>query len=161
MDSFSFLLTDDEKEFVETLARRLRQRGFAAECAFSGAEALDRLEKDNTVDIVVLDVGMPEHDGINILETLKKKHPLVEVIMLTGKAAVHSAVEALKLGAFDYLTKPCDLDVLIYKAQQAVFRKKKREADILAARMKPYISERERAELIARILEITLPDKNL
>ncbi len=152
MSSFSFLLVDDEKTFVETIARRLRQRGFTADCAFSGTEALNRLKKDDTVDVVVLDVGMPDPDGIKTVETLRKKHPLVEVIMLTGHATVHSAVEALKFGAFDYLTKPCDLNDLIYKAEQAVSRKKEREAKILDVRMKPYISERERDELISHIL---------
>jgi DNA-binding NtrC family response regulator len=153
MTSFNFLLVDDEKPLVETIARRLRQRGFTVVCAFSGMEALDRLEKDDTIDIVVLDIKMPGLDGIKTVETLKKKHPLVEVVMLTGHAAINSAIEALKFGAFDYLTKPCDLNDLISKAKQAVARKKEREAKILSARMKPYISEHERDKLISKILE--------
>ncbi len=153
LTSFKFLLVDDEKTFIETIARRLRQRGFTVDCAFSGMGALNRLEKDDTVDVVVLDVKMPDLDGINMLETLKKKHPLVEVVMLTGHATIHSAIEALKFGAFDYLTKPCDLNDLISKAKQAAARKKEREAKILSARIKPYISERERDELISKILE--------
>jgi DNA-binding NtrC family response regulator len=154
MSALCFLFVDDEKEFVETIARRLRQRGFRVDCAFSGTEALKRLEEDDTVDVAVLDVRMPYPDGIKTVEKIKKNHPLVEVIMLTGHATIHSAVEALKLGAFDYLTKPCDLNDLICKAEQAVSRKKDREAKILDARMKPYISERERDELISRILDI-------
>lgn len=153
MGSISFLLVDDEKPFIETIARRLRQRGFTVDCAFSGKEALDRLEKDDTVDVVVLDVKMPDLDGIKTVEILKKKHPLVEVVMLTGHATVPSAVEALKFGAFDFLTKPCDLTDLITKARNAAARKKEREAKILDARMMPYISEREREELIAKILK--------
>jgi len=153
MSSFSFLLVDDEKEFIETVAQRLRQRGFETDCAFSGTEALNRLEQDNGIDVVVLDVGMPDPDGINTIKTLKKKYPLVEVIMLTGHAKVSSAVDALKFGAFDYLMKPCDLTDLIQKAEQAVTRKRKREAELLDAEIKPYISEREREELISRILD--------
>ena len=96
---------------------------------------------------------MINKDIINKIETLKKKHPLVEVIMLTGHQTVHSAIEAMKSGAFDYLTKPCDLDDLIYKATQAVARKKERETKILDIRNKPYISKRERDELISHILD--------
>jgi len=150
---FNFLLVDDEKPFIETIARRLRQRGFTVECAFSGMEALKRLEKNDTIDVVVLDVKMPDLDGIKTLEIIKKKHPLVEVFMLTGHATIHSAIEALKFGAFDYLMKPYDLNDLISKAKQAVTRKKEREAKILSARMKPYISKRERDELISKIME--------
>ena len=151
--SFNFLLVDDEKSFIETIAKRLRKRGFTVDCAFSGMEALNQLEKNGTIDVVVLDVKMPDLNGIKTVKTIKEKHPLVEVVMLTGQATIHSAIEALKFGAFDYLTKPCDLNDLIAKANQAVTRKKEREAKILSARMKPYISERERDELISKILE--------
>lgn len=152
MSSMCFLLVDDEKDFIETIARRLRRRGFTANCAFSGLEALNMLEKDDSVDVVVLDVRMPDPDGIKTVKKLKKKHPLIEVIMLTGYATVHSAVEAMKFGAFDYLMKPCDLNDLISKAEQAFLRKKEREAKIRDARMKPYISVRERDQLISHIL---------
>ena len=152
MSSFSFLLVDDEKEFVEALANRLQQRGFIAESAFSGTEALDLLKKNGFIDIVILDVGMPYPNGIQTLEILKKQFPLVEVIMLTGEATVHTAVAAIKHGAFDYLMKPCDLNELLVKAEKAFLRKKDRQAQILDARSKPYITEEKRAELIARIL---------
>jgi DNA-binding NtrC family response regulator len=154
MSEFRLLLVDDEKEFVETIARRLRHRGFVVDCAFSGTEALKRLEKDDDIDVVFLDVRMPDPDGIKTVEKIKTRYPLVEVIMLTGYATVHSAVEALKLGAFDYLMKPCDLNDLIFKAKQAASRKKDREDKIRDARMRPYISERERDKLISCILDI-------
>lgn len=153
MTAFNFLLVDDEKPFVETIARRLRQRGHAVVCAFSGSQALDLLEDNDTIDVVVLDVNMPDMDGIETVETLKNRHPLVEVVMLTGQATVHSAIDALKFGAFDYLTKPCDLEDLVLKAKQAVTRKREREAKIHRAGMKPYISKRERDVLISKILE--------
>ena len=132
MSSIFFLIVDDEKEFVETIARRLRHRVSSVDCAFSGTEALKVLEKENAVDIVVLDVKMPDPDGIKTVQEIKTKNPLVEVIMLTGHATVHTAAEALKLGAFDYLMKPYDLDELISKAEQAAIRKKNREAKIRA-----------------------------
>ncbi len=154
MASLNFLLVDDEKPFIETLAQRLHQRGFMVGCAFSGKEAMNRLENNDSVDVVVLDVKMPDLDGIKMVETLRKKHPLVEVIMLTGHASIHSAIEALKFGAFDYLTKPCDLHDIISKAKKASARKKAREAKIRDVRIKPYISERERDKLISDILEM-------
>lgn len=153
MSPMRFLLVDDEAQFVETIAERLRARGFIAACAFTGADALDRLQQADTTDVVVLDVNMPGLGGIEILKAIKARHPLTEVIMLTGHASIDSAIEALKFGAFDYLTKPCGLDDIISKAEQAVERKKGREAKILKIRSKPYISERQREALIARVLE--------
>ena len=152
MASISFLMVDDEQAFIETVARRLRQRGFAVECAFSGQAALERLELGGIIDVVVLDVKMPGLDGIETVQFIKKKHPLVEVLMLTGHASIQTAVEAVKHGALDYLEKPCDIEDLIAKAQKAAQRKRDREARLFEARTKPYISERERSELISKIL---------
>lgn len=153
MPSLNFLLVDDEKLFVEIMAKRLRQRGFKVDCVFSGMEAMGQLEKDNAIDVVVLDISMPALDGIKTVETIKIKYPLVEVIMLTGHGSVQSAIDSLKFGAFDYLTKPFDLNDLISKAEQAAARKREREAKILNVRMQPYISDRERKELISKIME--------
>ncbi len=152
MNSFSFLLVDDEQEFIEALALRLRERGYTAECAFTGPEALKKLEKDHSVDIVLLDINMPAPDGVKTLQEIKRKHPLIEVIMLTGHATIRSVVEAFKFGAFHYLAKPCNLKDLISLSELAVVRKREREAKLLDARMKPYISDWDRQELIAKIL---------
>ncbi len=154
MSHLHFLLVDDEKDFVDTLAKRLRQRGFSADCVYSGQAALDQLDqKAALIDVILLDIQMPEIDGIQTLELLKRKHPLPEVLMLTGHASVGSAVEALKSGAFDYLTKPCDLNEVISKAEQAVSRKKERMAKIRQIQATPFISERERQKRIAEILK--------
>lgn len=152
MSPYNLLLVDDEKPFIEILAQRLRQRGYAAAPVFSGAEALERLATDDTVDVVVLDVKMPGLDGIETLQALKKRHPLVEVIMLTAHGTIATAIEAMKRGAFDYLTKPCELADLIAKADRAAARKKTRETRILDVRMRPYITRQERDALIARIM---------
>ncbi|MBU0961309.1 MAG: response regulator [Proteobacteria bacterium] len=152
MTSFNFLLVDAEKAFIENTAQRLRHKDFTAECAFSGMEALNLLEKNNTIDVVVIDINMPDLHDMSIIETLKKKHPLVEIVILTGHPTFHSAIEAMKSGAFEYLTKPCELDNLISTAERAVTRKREREAKILDARMKPYISERERKALMSEIM---------
>ena len=150
--SIHFLLVDDERLFVETLAARLDQRGFDVDCAFSGTEALALLEKKTPIDVVVLDVKMPRIDGFEVVGTIKKRYPLVEVIMMTGEARVPSAIAAMKLGAADFLTKPCDLDYLLTRAEEAAARKKAREDEILRIKTIPYISDRERDEMIAKIL---------
>jgi len=154
LEPCNFLLVDDEKAFVDTLAKRLRQRGFSADCAYSGQAALDQLdEKAGLIDVVLLDIQMPEMGGIQTLKLLKQKHPLPEVILLTGHASVASAVEALKKGAFDYLTKPCDLSDVISKAEQAVSGKKERAAKIREIQAIPFISDRERKKRIEEILK--------
>jgi len=136
MGDISVLLVDDEQGFVEALARRLKMRGFKTSGAFSGQEALDKLESggSSSYDVVVLDVKMPGMDGLETLALMKEKHALVEVIMLTGHATVESAIDGMKRGAFDYLMKPCDMDVLTDKLQQAAASKRGREAKILEAR---------------------------
>ena len=151
--AFTFLLVDDEPELIETLAQRLRHRGYETHCLFSGKEALKRLEEDHGIDVVVLDIRMPDYDGVETVRELKKTHPLVEVIMLTGHADVQSAVETIQYGAFDYLTKPCDIDLLISKAEKAYARKKEREARIFDIRTKPYITKQERDEMISGVLK--------
>jgi len=153
LSSIHFLLVDDEKVLIETIAERLRLKGFIVDCTLSGNEALTRLSKSDTIDIVVLDIQMPDLDGMSILEIIKAKHPLVEVIMLTGHATIQSAVEALKFGAYDYLLKPCDFNDLISKANKAILRKREREGKILNVKSKPYISDREREELISNIMK--------
>ena len=149
----NLLLVDDEEEFVVAIAERLRKRSFIANCVFSGEEALNQLEKKNSIEVVILDIRLPDIDGTEILKKIKTKHPLIEVIIISGYAAIDSAVESLKLGAFDYLEKPFELNDVILKSKQAAQKKREREAKILDARMKPYISEQERNELISRILE--------
>jgi DNA-binding NtrC family response regulator len=145
------LLVDDEKPFVEATGRRLGFRGFSLDHAFNGEQALDRIEKIPDVDVVVLDMKMPGMDGIETLCAIKRKSPLTEVILLTGHATVRSAVEGMKFGAFDYLMKPCDLDELMGKINEAVARKKTHEAQILDIRMKPYATPKEKEQMIAEI----------
>ena len=129
------LLVDDEVPFVETMTKRLSKRELMVLPAYSGREALEKLEK-NGVDVVILDVKMPGMDGIETLREIKRVHPLVEVIMLTGHATVETAVEGMRLGAFDYLMKPCEIEELLAKVNEAKEQKSKHEQKILDARMK-------------------------
>ena len=126
------LLVDDEEQFVETLAMRLEARDFAVASAFSGDQALDYL-KANEADVVVLDVLMPGLSGIDTLGMMKKIRPLTEVIMLTGHATVETAIEGMKLGAFDYLMKPTEIDELVEKITKAQKRKAEQEERIQKA----------------------------
>lgn len=147
------LLVDDETEFIEAMAERLAIRGYQVFCSSTGEDALAQLEKEPDIDVTVLDLKMPGMGGIEILDEIKKRHPLVQVIMLTGFATVPSAIETMKLGAFDYVVKPYDTERLIVLINEAAARKKNFAAQLLDARQIPYISERDREQLIAEIIE--------
>lgn len=136
MNIATVLLVDDEVPFVEAMTRRLTKRNLTVLTAFNGQESLASLGKNNSVDVVILDVKMPGMDGIETLREIKKAFPLVEVIMLTGHATVETAIEGMKIGAFDYLMKPCDIDQLMGKVQEAKTKKRKHEEKIIQARIK-------------------------
>ncbi|MBW2054134.1 MAG: response regulator [Deltaproteobacteria bacterium] len=129
------LLVDDEKDFIEMLSLRLTEVGEKITVAFSGQEALDTLEKAD-IDVVILDIKMPGMDGIETLREIKKQFPLVEVIMLTGHGSTETAVEGMKLGAFDYLMKPADFDDLTLKLEGARKRKDEQQERIRKAEAK-------------------------
>jgi DNA-binding NtrC family response regulator len=146
------LLVDDEQAFVEVLARRLINRGYRVDFVLSGKEALRFLEAHQSIDVVLVDVEMPGMDGLETIRRIKATLPLVEAIMLTAHATVSTAVEAMRIGAHDYLMKPFDVEVLTAKAEAAVRHKRERESKIFDVRTRPYITEREKQELIAAIL---------
>ncbi|MFZ0451705.1 MAG: response regulator [Desulfatiglandaceae bacterium] len=129
MDAFKVLFVDDERDFLETLMKRMKKRGVDASGVNSGEEALAWLD-ESPPDVVVLDVKMPGMDGIEILREIKKRRPLIEVIMLTGHANVEVAIEGMELGAFDYLMKPMAIDELFYKLQDAYKKKSVHEQKI-------------------------------
>ena len=129
------LLVDDEVPFVETMSKRLSKRQLMVLPAYTGREALEKLGK-NAVDVVILDVKMPGMDGIQTLRQIKQTFPLVEVIMLTGHATIETAVEGMRLGAFDYLMKPCEIEELLAKVGEAKEKKSRHEQKIMDARMK-------------------------
>jgi DNA-binding NtrC family response regulator len=129
MDPCRVLLVDDEVEFVQTVAKRLKRNKLSIQAVYSGDDALRHLA-DNPTDVVVLDVKMPGMDGIEALRKIKALQPLVEVIMLTGHASVEAAIDGMELGAFDYLMKPVEFDELLYKIQDAHRKKSLQEAKI-------------------------------
>jgi len=126
------LVVDDEEDFVEMFTLRLQEMGENVKGVYSGKECLDTLEKED-VDVVVLDIKMPGMDGIETLKEIRRLHPLVEVILLTGHGSVDTAVEGMKLGAFDYLNKPADFEDLMQKLEGARHRKAEQEERIRKA----------------------------
>ncbi len=142
MSLANVLLVDDEVPFVETMTKRLNKRDINIIAAHSGLEALDLLEQNQSIEVVILDVKMPGMDGMDTLQAIRKRYPLVEVIMLTGHATVESGIDGMKMGAFDYLMKPCDMDILVSKVGEAVAKKKQHEEKIIAARVKEITSRR-------------------
>ena len=121
------MLVDDEVTFVKTMAKRLAARNMEIITAFSAEEGLEKLKKNQNLDVIVLDVKMPGMDGIEMLKKIKAGFFRTEVIMLTGHATIESGIDGMKLGAYDFLTKPCDLDEIVGKVEEAT--KKKREHD--------------------------------
>ena len=122
MERIRVLIVDDEEEFVESAVKRLVNRGLEAVGALNGMQALELCEK-REFDVVILDVRMPHMDGIETLKELKKKHPLTEVIMLTGHGSVDSGIKGLQLGAYNYIMKPAKIDELTKQISLAYERK--------------------------------------
>ena len=116
------LLVDDEKEFLEIMAERMEARDMNVTTTTSPKEALVKAQEES-YDAVILDLMMPEMDGLETLKELKKKNPDLQVILLTGHATVQKGVEAMKLGATDLLEKPADLQLLTEKIKKAHTKK--------------------------------------
>ncbi len=136
MQNIRLLLVDDEMNFLNTIAKRMKKRGVTAELASSAEQCLSILE-NQPFDVVVSDVKMPGMDGIYLLKQIKEKYSETEVILLTGHASTQDGVEGIKAGAFDYLTKPIELEHLLGKIQQAYDKimykqEKKKEAEYRA-----------------------------
>lgn len=132
--AINVLLVDDEESFVETLARRLTLRQFAVWQANDAETAMRILAENPAIDVVILDVKMPGTDGLTAIKTIKRRHPLVEVILLSGHANLETSVGGMALGAFDYLLKPVRIDELVYKVEDAHQRKTLQEDKIRSLR---------------------------
>ena len=111
------LLVDDEEEFLKTLAQRLEMRGLKVTGATRGEEAVDLADKQN-FDAIVIDLAMPGMDGLETLKKIKEGHPDAEIIMLSGQGSVKTSIEAMKLGAEDFLEKPVDMKELLAKIDE-------------------------------------------
>lgn len=129
MEVFRVLVVDDEPDFLETLVKRLKRRKVDASGVSSGVEAMQLLEQEH-FDVVILDIRMPGMDGLETLREMKRKRPLMEVILLTGHASVESGMQGMQLGAFDYVMKPAELEDILEKVRQAFERKKLHEEKV-------------------------------
>jgi DNA-binding NtrC family response regulator len=118
MPGFRVLLVDDETIFTKNMSKLLKNRGYTVTAANSGDAAIRELEQ-NPADVIVLDLKMPGMDGITTLKEIMKLGLFTETLILTGHGSIDSALEAMKLGAHDYLTKPCEIDELVAKIESA------------------------------------------
>lgn len=124
------LIVDDEEQLVEAFKKKLSREGLAVSAAFTAREAMSLMKKQ-TFDVCVLDIRLPDMDGVELLESIKKNEPNIEIIMLTGHASVDTAIQSMKLGAYDYLSKPCKLTELSNVIQKAYEKKALRDRNIV------------------------------
>jgi DNA-binding NtrC family response regulator len=112
------LLVDDDPEFIEVLSQRMEAREVDVDTANSGAEAVEKAS-GTSYDAIILDLAMPGMDGIETMKRLLKDKPDLQVILLTGYATLEKGVEAIKLGAMDFLEKPAEIQKLMEKIEKA------------------------------------------
>lgn len=122
MSDEKILLVDDEQEFTQALGERMKSRGLTVVTAENGPAALKKAAEE-TFDAIILDMMMPGMDGIETLRRLREINPDLQVIMLTGHATLKAGVEAVKLGAMDFLEKPADIQKLMEKIKEAKIKK--------------------------------------
>lgn len=139
MATIQVLIVDDEEEFANTLAERMRNRDIVANVVGSGEDAIASVSK-TTYDAIILDLIMPGLDGIETLKKILSINPDLQVILLTGRGTVSKSVEALKIGAFEFLEKPVKFDDLLGKINKA-------------KSLKTTLSEKRTQELIDKIIK--------
>ncbi|MBK5225671.1 MAG: response regulator [Thermoleophilia bacterium] len=122
MNDIRLLLVDDEEEFVEALKERLNMRDLDGHVAFSGMQALEFVE-ENEPDVIILDLKMPGIDGMEVLRRVRKNYPAIQIIVHTGAGNDLDEIEARRLGVFDYLKKPADIDLLVDRIRAAYQRR--------------------------------------
>ncbi|MDD5030559.1 MAG: response regulator, partial [Rhodoferax sp.] len=120
--SVSLLIVDDEEIVIRSCRRIFSDSKYVVDSAQSGFEALKKVE-ETSYDILLLDIMMPKMDGLQVLQQVKEMHPSIDVIMMTGLSEIQTAVRAMKLGAFDYLSKPFDPDELQHVVERALERR--------------------------------------
>ncbi|MGE4538772.1 MAG: response regulator [Desulfovibrio sp.] len=122
MTGKTVLLVDDEAGLTAVLAKRLTARGLTVKTAGSGEEGLSVLRDDKDIALAVLDINMPGLDGLETLKAIKSMRPEVEALILTGYPSVESALEGMRLGAYEFLSKPCDMEELYARVMEALAR---------------------------------------
>jgi len=112
------LLVDDEEEFLDIMSERMRNRGMEVVTVSSAKEALGKIEKE-LFDAIILDLMMPDMNGLETIKAIKAKKPELQVILLSGQATLEKGIEAMKLGALDVVEKPADMEILVEKIKNA------------------------------------------
>jgi len=136
------LIVDDEEAICSVLARRLTREGYACVTASNGKEALDRFFKE-TFSLIISDIRMPEMDGIELLKRVKAMSPGMMVIMVTAYPDIDLAVEAIRLGAYDFIIKPADLDLVVLSVKKALEKKRlEEEVDSYHKNLERLVEER-------------------
>jgi len=131
------LLVDDEKEFVDVMKDRLELAGYNVIACYDVEQALKEVQ-DKEHDVAIIDLIMPDTDGITAMHRIKIIRPLMECIVLSGQGTLRMAVESMKQGAFDFLEKPCELEVVTQKIDEACARKREHDHRIRRAASKVY-----------------------
>jgi DNA-binding NtrC family response regulator len=126
MKKADILLVDDEVVFTTNMSRLLTSRGYQVTTVKNGEEAIAAL-KQKPFDVMVLDLKMPVMDGITTLQQMKALNQLTEVLILTGHGSMDTAFQAIEMGAYDYVTKPCEVTELVSKIEAAHARKRVKE----------------------------------
>lgn len=152
MTPIRLLWVCDQQDFAEDLIRGMEDSGHEVARVGSGEEALRYLAKDRSIDVLLLEVNVPGLGGLETLRRIKTLQLPVETIILTADASVPTAVQAMRMGAWDYLLKPCDLTRLTATIAAAAQRKRERERKILEIHMRPYLTGGEKEALIASVL---------
>ena len=116
------LLIDDEVEFLEALSERMEIRGMDVSTAENANAAVSAINSGD-FDAIVLDLQMPDMNGIDLLKVIRKTNPDMQVILLTGQATLEAGIQAMKLGAMDFMEKPADIDALTDKIKKAQAKK--------------------------------------
>jgi DNA-binding NtrC family response regulator len=125
------LLVDDEEAFVNTLAQRLKMRELTVDAVYDGDQALTKVKKEEP-DVMVLDLKMPGLHGMEVLKEIRKAYPNMQVIILTGHGTEKDEEEARRLGGFDFLRKPADIETLVGKIKEAYSEKLERAMTAIA-----------------------------
>ena len=139
-DKIKLLLVDDEKQFLETISTRLSMRDFDVTAVSSGEEAIEAARKKG-FEIALVDLNMPGIGGEKVLETLKREHKFMEVVILTGYGAIDSAIRCTKAGVYGYLEKPCELDTLLNVLREAYQRRVQNKLKFKNEKLKEIVSE--------------------
>lgn len=163
MKPASLLLVDDDSTFRQVMAKELTRLGYQIEAVGTGEEAIRRIAASEP-DVVLLDMRLPGMSGLDVLKSIRASAPTTEVVMLTGHGSIDTAIESIRIGAFDYVVKPCPLDELNIRVQRAVERRSlQQRANLLERGLTPpdlgssFIGESPEFRRLLKLIELVAP----